>query len=145
MYTDANQNVKKMLEPINLAVKKLRVLQDIERIERELETAEKELERVTSFIENAEENLYKKSDNFNVTFTGYGNDEENGNDSENGIELGEIGPLFSVREFVSQYVSLMRCDKEASRIKIKISLNNDSLALNINDKETKEEFGYECD
>ena len=71
MYLNANSNMEKMLEPVNLAVKKLKVIQNIERIEKELETAERELEKIEGFIENAEDNLYAETDNFNVTFSGY--------------------------------------------------------------------------
>lgn len=144
MYLNANTNMEKMLEPVNLAVKKLKVIQNIERIEKELESAEKELEKIEGFIENAEDNLYAETDNFNVTFSGYGRLYAS-QDDDGLYKLGEIGPIYSVKEFVSKYIHLMTSDREAEQMEIKISLDDDSLTFTINDKEAKEEYGYECD
>ena len=144
MYLNANSNMEKMLEPVNLAVKKLKIIQNIERIEKELVTAERELKKIEGFIEKAEDNLYAEKDNFNVTFSGYGRIYLNDGDSDL-YKLGEIGPIFSVKEFVSKYIHLMTSDREAEQMEIKISLNDDSLTFTLDDKEEKEEYGYECD
>lgn len=144
MYLNANSNMEKMLEPVNLAVKKLKVIQNIERIEKELETAERELEKIEGFIENAEDNLYAETDNFNATFSGYGRIYLNDGDDDL-YKLGEIGPIFSVKEFISKYIHLMTSDREAEQMEIKISLNDDLLTFTLNDKEEKEECDYECD
>ena len=133
-----NRNVEKLLEPLNLAVKKIRAIEHKNSVEQELEAAEKRIKDLDKHIETAENELFDECDSFFAIFKGYGLDMYADEPQE--IKLGTIGPFKSVKEFVDEYVDLMLTDREAIRMEVNLHLNGDSFTLTVNDDELKEEF-----
>ena len=133
-----NRNVEKLLEPLNLAVKKVRAIEHKNSGKLELESAERIFFYLNKRIETAEKDMFNESDSFSAMFKGYGLDMYADEPQE--IKLGMIGPFKSVKEFVDEYVDLMLTDREAIRMDINLNLNGDSFTLTVNDDELKEEF-----
>ena len=137
MYTKVNQNVEKMLEPVNLAMEKVRAIEYTDSIKRELELAKKRIEEIDSLIEKAESELFGKHDKFSATFTGFGT--KRCDDKLQLDELGTLGPYTSVQEFTDEYVYLMTTDKEAVKADIRLELNDDTLTITAKDSDLYEE------
>ena len=143
MYAKVNKNVEKMLEPVNLALEKVRAIKYIDSVKRELELAEKKLENIEDNIEKNADEIFEKSDKFSATFTGIGTESCDGKVKT--TDLGEIGPFTSIKEFIDEYVYLMTEDKEAVIAIIKLNLNGDSITITANDQKLYEDKEVEAE
>lgn len=134
MNITINTGIERMLEPINLAIKKVRAIELLKSIRQELESAEKRLDVINKHIETAEKELFDGNDEFSAFFTYYDVDYS----GERFIESEDTSDVMnSVKEFVDEYVNVMTQYDEIYHIDVSFSLNDLSARLTMEDKDLR--------